>query len=387
MAGNFEFTLLRGDRPDGPRRGRCDTPHGSFETPCFAPIGTKAAVKGLFPEHVRATGAELILANTYHLALRPGADLIAEAGGLHRFMDWDGPILTDSGGYQVFSLAGKRRVDDRGVTFWGADAGQELRLTPESALSIQRALGADVVMVLDECPPHDATPKALREACRRTLVWAREARDLHRDWGGRDRGQALFGIVQGGADAGLRRESAEELCRLGFDGYAIGGVSVGESKERMRATVEGVTPLLPVDQCRYLMGVGDPDDLCAQVLRGIDLFDCVSPTRNGRCNRVWIPEGVLNMRNAHHRAAFVPLQEGCPCPACTRWTRAYVRHLALTGEMLGAILQSLHNLWFVEGLMAGLRERIAAGDDAAAVRAWFRDRYPGWAGDGPVPIV
>ena len=374
------FQLDRGDAVTA-RRGRFFTAHGSFETPCFAPCATAGSIKGLFPQQVREAGVELILGNTYHLALRPGSELIAQAGGLHRFMAWDGPILTDSGGYQVFSLAGKRSLDDYGVSFWGPDAGVELRLTPLRALEIQRDLGSDIAMVLDVCPPAGATWHQLEEACQRTLAWAEAARSIHGDWGGSGRGQAVFGIVQGGGKRELRREMSERLVALDFDGYAIGGVSVGESKPEMYEAVAATTPGLPVDRIRYLMGVGDPNDLFEAVLRGVDMFDCVSPTRHGRNNLVYVPEGVLRMKNATHRDAFVPLQEGCECPCCTQFTRAYVRHLALAKEMMGGILQSLHNLHFLERLMHELRERIAAGDDEATLRAWFRESYPGWTHD------
>ena len=372
------FELLRGSAPDGVRRGRYTTPHGSFETPCFAPVGTVGSVKGLLPTQVRECGAELILANTYHLALRPGSELIQSAGGLHRFMDWHGPILTDSGGYQVFSLAGKRVLDDEGVTFWGQDAGKELFLSPASALEIQARLGSDIAMVLDVCPSYDAGEKELLEAHRRTLLWAEEARRIHRERGGKDRGQAVFGIVQGGRNETLRTESAQRIVELDFDGIAIGGVSVGETKDQMDRCVSWVTPLLPEDKIRYLMGIGEPDDLFESVMRGVDMFDCVSPTRHGRCNRVYVPEGHLNMRNAVHREDFRPIQEGCTCQCCRSFTRAYVRHLAMSKEMLAGILQSLHNIHFLETLMLGLRTRIEAGASEPDLREWYRATYPGW---------
>ncbi len=362
----------------GPRRGRFHTPHGSFETPCFAPCATVGALKGLLPEQARAAGVELILGNTYHLALRPGAERIASAGGLHRFMDWQGPILTDSGGYQVFSLAGKRRVNDDGVHFAGSDAGAALDLTPREALRIQALLGSDIAMVLDECPPADASPFALADACRRTLLWAGRARDIHEERGGLSSGQALFGIVQGGSDKALRASVADALVALDFDGYAVGGVSVGETKEEMDIAIEASTPRLPQDRIRYLMGVGEPDDLFEGVLRGIDMFDCVTPTRHGRNNRVYVRSGIYNMRNSAFSDDFTPIDEGCGCLCCRRYTRAYVRHLALAREMNAAILQSLHNLHFLEELMASLRARIEAGADEASLRAWFADEYPGW---------
>ena len=372
------FALLQGARPDGPRRGRFTTAHGAFETPCFAPCATAGSIKGLWPEQVADAGAELILGNTYHLALRPGAELIRSAGGLHRFMDWSGPILTDSGGYQVFSLAGRRRIDADGVRFAGADSGAELHLTPRSALEIQRDLGSDVAMVLDECPPHDADDAALVAANQRTLTWARTARDIHENWGGAARGQSVFGIVQGGQRRELREACAAELVRLDFDGYAIGGVSVGESKAAMHAVVSFCTPQLPADRIRYLMGVGDPDDIFRGVLAGVDMFDCVSPTRHGRNNLVYVRDGHLRMKNSRHRADFGPLDEKCGCPTCRRFSRAYVRHLALAKEMMAGILQSLHNIWFLEELVRSLRQRIEQGESDASLRAWFANEYPGW---------
>ena len=379
-----QFELLNGSAT-GPRRGRYTTPHGSFETPCFAPVGTAATVKGMLPEQVAGLGAELILANTYHLAIRPGSELIAEAGGLHAFMRWDGPILTDSGGYQVFSLAGKRSVKDDGVRFAGEKSGQELYLSPETALTIQSQLGSDIAMVLDECPPHDASRRQLERAHKRTLLWAQEAKRIHLHRGGKDCGQAVFGIVQGGMDAALRQESAETLVRLGFDGYAVGGVSVGESKPEMDHAVASSVPFLPEEEIRYLMGIGDPDDLFESVLRGIDMFDCVSPTRHGRTNLVYVPGGKIKIKNARWKDDFTPLQEGCGCPCCSRFTKAYVRHLAQCGEMLGAILMGMHNIWFLEQLMAQLRERIHSGQGETELREWFAASYPGWAGERGCP--
>lgn len=370
------FELMRGSA--GPRRGRFVTPHGSFETPCFAPCATAGALKGLLPHQARDAGAELILGNTYHLAIRPGAELVREAGGLHRFMAWDGPILTDSGGYQVFSLAGKRSVSDDGVRFAGSDAGAALELSPKEALRIQSLLGSDIAMVLDECPPADATAGHLAEACRRTVLWAERARELHAARGGIESGQALFGIVQGGWNEELRRDVAQALVAMDFDGYAVGGVSVGETKAQMDIAIAASTPWLPVEKIRYLMGVGEADDIFEAVLRGIDMFDCVTPTRHGRNNRVYVRDGVCNMKNAKFRRDFTPIDERCGCPCCTQYTRAYVRHLASAREMLAGILQSMHNLWFVETLMHELRTHIEAGLDEASLRAWFATEYPGW---------
>ncbi len=372
------FHLLCGSRT-GPRRGWYRTPHGSFQTPCFAPVGTLASVKGLLPAQVRETGAELILANTYHLALRPGEEIIKAAGGLHSFMDWDGPILTDSGGFQVFSLEGLRRVDDSGVYFAGSQSGKALFLDPREALRIQRDLGSDIAMVLDECPPAGAPRKQVQDATRRTLLWAEQAASVHQEWGGLARGQAVFGIVQGGLFPDLRQECAKTLSALAFDGLAIGGVSVGEPKPEMYRVVEATTPHLPEDRIRYLMGIGDPDDLFQAVLRGIDMFDCVSPTRHGRNNLLYVPEGRLKIRNAIYKKDFRPVQEGCPCLACSRFTRAYLRHLALAKEILGGILQSLHNITFLETLMQQLREHIQKGLTPQELKEWFHQTYPGWS--------
>jgi queuine tRNA-ribosyltransferase len=371
------FQLLRGDR-GGPRRGLYETFHGNFQTPCFAPVGTLASVKGLLPTQVRETGAELILANTYHLALRPGEEIIKAAGGLHRFMDWNGPILTDSGGFQVFSLEGLRRVDDSGVYFAGSQSGKALFLDPQETLRIQRDLGSDIAMVLDECPPAGAPRSQVKDATRRTLLWAQQASQTHQEWGGASRGQALFGIVQGGLYSDLRRECAEQLSQLPFDGFAIGGVSVGEPKPEMYRVVEETSPFLPENQIRYLMGIGDPDDLFQAVLRGIDMFDCVSPTRHGRNNLLYVPEGRLKIRNSAFKNDFRPVQENCPCPACQRFSRAYLRHLALAKEILGAILQSLHNITFLEVLMQNLRILILEGRTPQELKEWFCETYPGW---------
>jgi queuine tRNA-ribosyltransferase len=352
----FRFELL-GAR-DGIRRGRYHTPHGTFETPCFAPVGTYAALKGLTPEQVRATGTELILANAWHLSLRPGAEEVARLGGLHRFMAWDGPILTDSGGYQIFSLDARCRVDAQGVTFHSPVDGATVRLTPQRALEIQRALAPDIAMVLDHCPPGAGEPALVRAAHDRTLAWAREQRDLHATWGGAERGQALFGIVQGGTDAGLREASARALVALDFDGYAIGGLSVGETKAQMEVALRAALPLLPADRPRYLMGVGTHEDFLLATRCGIDLFDCVIPTRHGRNHEALTSAGRLKLRNAVHAGDPRPLDASCACYTCRTFSRAYLRHLAMTGEMLGATLLSLHNLHYYQQVMAGIRAEV-----------------------------
>jgi len=335
------------------RRGRLQTPHGAVDTPAFMPVGTRAAVKGLRAEEVRATGARMILANTYHLAMRPGAERVARLGGLHRFSGWDGPILTDSGGFQVLSLAEIRSIDDDGVSFRSHLDGALLRLTPEEAVRIQEALGADVAMALDECPPGDAPREALERAMRRTTLWAK------RCLAARTRAdQALFGIVQGGADLALRRAHLDEIAAMPFDGFALGGLAVGEGTQAMRETVEAVAPMLPADRPRYLMGVGTPDDLSAAVAAGIDLFDCVLPTRNARNAQAFVPGGRLNLRGARFADDPDPVEEGCPCPCCTRYSRAYVRHLFGVKEMLGPILLTHHNLTFYARHMEKLRAAI-----------------------------
>jgi queuine tRNA-ribosyltransferase len=307
----------------------------------------------------------MLLANTYHLALRPGAELIAQLGGLHQFMGWDGPILTDSGGYQVFSLAAIRRLNDRGVEFRSHLDGSLLELTPERAVEIQELLGSDIAMCLDECPPYNAPDAELREAVRRTLHWAERCRKAQRR-----SDQALFGIVQGGLDLDLRRQCAQELIRLDFPGYALGGFSVGEPPEWMYPVVAATAAELPENKPRYLMGVGRPQDILEAVAAGIDLFDCVLPTRNGRNAQAFVRTGVLRLRNAIHRSDPRPLEEDCPCPACRQFSRAYLHHLFHADEMLGPILVSLHNVTFYQRLMAEIRQAIAAGqfDEYRAAR-------------------
>ena len=360
--GAFRFELL--SEHDGVRRGRYHTPHGSFETPCFAPVGTRAAMKGLTPAQVRETGAELILANAYHLFLRPGQELIRRRGGLHGFMGWNGPILTDSGGYQVFSLAHLSKVDDDGVTFRSIINGSRQRLTPESALELQRDLGPDIAMILDECPAGTADAAAMRAAADRTFAWARRARDLHDTWGGAARGQAVFGIVQGGTDPDLRERCADEIVGLDFDGYAIGGLSVGETKDRMAVALDAAVDRLPADRPRYLMGVGTPDDFRRATRSGVDLFDCVTPTRHGRNNQAFTREGVLKLRNLQYAEDDRPLDEACSCYTCRTFSRAYLRHLAISGEMLAGILLSLHNIHYFQDVMRELRASAEPTDDA-----------------------
>ncbi|HPD32114.1 MAG TPA: tRNA guanosine(34) transglycosylase Tgt [Phycisphaerae bacterium] len=353
----FELEIHHCEPGGQARVGVLHTPHGPVRTPAFMPIGTRGSVKGLWPEQVRDSGADIILANTYHLALRPGAELIEQLGGLHRFIGWDGPILTDSGGYQVFSLAELNHITDDGVTFRSHIDGQWLHLDPVSATRIQNQLGADIIMAFDECPPGNAGREAVAQAVDRTVRWAAGCKQAHE----RD-DQALFGIVQGGVFHDLRRLCADRLIDLDFDGYAIGGLSVGETHRNMVEVLNEVAPHLPPNKPRYLMGVGTPRDIVAAVRAGVDMFDCVLPTRNGRNGYAFTATHPLRLRNEKHRAENLPLEAECPCPTCRRFSRAYIRHLFLAGEMMGPILLSLHNLWFFQRFMARLRDLIPSGD-------------------------
>ncbi len=320
------------------------------------PVGTQATVKGLTPDLVRACGGRMVLANTYHLALRPGEDVVAAMGGLHKFMAWDGPILTDSGGFQAFSLAARSKLSEAGVAFRSHLDGRLLELTPERAMAIQQALGADVAMCLDQCPALPAAKGVIAEAVARTVRWAERCKAAHSR-----ADQAVFGITQGGSHADLRAECAEKLVAIGFDGYAVGGVSVGENREEVRAALTASTPHLPANQPRYLMGVGRPQDILDAIAAGIDLFDCVLPTRNGRNATCLTASGPVKLRNAAHRLDPRPLEEGCDCPACSRFSRSYLRHLFLAREMLGPILASAHNLAYLHRLTARARRAIAEG--------------------------
>jgi queuine tRNA-ribosyltransferase len=342
------------------RLGRLHTPHGTVETPVFMPVGTQGTVKGLTPEQVRSTGARMILGNTYHLALRPGDGLVAELGGLHRFMAWDGPLLTDSGGFQVYSLALSRKIDDHAAVFRSHIDGALLELTPERSMAIQQNLGADVAMCLDECPPFSTSPEYLRVAVGRTLLWAERCRAAHIR-----PDQALFAIVQGGTDLDLRAACAETLTRLDFAGYALGGFSVGETPAQMTAVLGPCAAMLPAGRPRYLMGVGRPQDVLAGIAAGIDLFDCVLPTRNGRNAQAFTADGPVRLRNARHTRDPAPLESGCTCYTCRHFSRAYLHHLFLAKEMLGPTLLSLHNVAFYARLTAEAREAIAAGRYAA----------------------
>jgi queuine tRNA-ribosyltransferase len=351
------FELITQDTSGSAARlGVLRTPHGPVETPEFMPVGTRASVKGVTPDHLRVVGTRMLLANTYHLALRPGPDVVRALGGLHPFMGWDGPILTDSGGFQVFSMADRAKLTEDGVTFRSHLDGSRLELTPEHAVHIQEDLGADVAMCLDHCPALPASRDLIADAVGRTVRWARRCREARRR-----EDQALFGIVQGGSHPDLRAECAGQLVSIGFDGYAVGGVSVGEGPEEVRAALEVTTHLLPGDQARYLMGVGRPQDVIDAVASGIDLFDCVLPTRNGRNATCLTADGPVRLRNATHRTDPRPIEEGCDCPACRRFSRAYLRHLFLADEMLGPILASIHNLAYMHRLTRQIREAIRAG--------------------------
>lgn len=364
----FSFQLDHTAADSSARAGRWLTPHGAVQTPAFMPVGTKATVKGVWPRELRETGAQMILANTYHLALRPGADVIADLGGLHQVMGWEGPILTDSGGFQVFSLSDTRRIDDERVVFRSIVDGSLLELSPERAVAIQEQLGADCIMCLDECPPHDAPVELMQQAVDRTTRWAARCRDAQRR-----PDQALFGILQGGTNRFLRERSAAGLLPLDFPGYAVGGLSVGEAPAEMYATLDFTAPLLPADRPRYLMGVGRPIDIIEAVLRGIDLFDCVMPTRNARNATAFTSTGTVKLRNQQHARDRAPLDADCDCATCRQFSRGYLRHLFLSGEMLGPMLVSVHNLAFYQRVLRDLRTAVLA-DRVHAYREEFLAR-------------
>jgi queuine tRNA-ribosyltransferase len=362
----FRFEILATDPGSAARRGRLTTPHGIVDTPVFMPVGTRGSVKGVLPCLLRETGAPILLANTYHLSLRPGSELIAQLGGLHKFMNWDGAILTDSGGYQVFSLSELNRIDDDGVSFRSHIDGAALRLDPATAMRIQNELGADIIMAFDQCPPSTADRRDVTAAVERTIRWAARCKAAHAR-----EDQALFGIVQGGIHHDLRRLCASRLVELDFPGYAIGGLSVGETQEQMIEVLAALEPHLPREKPRYLMGVGMPADIVAAVRSGVDMFDCVLPTRNGRNAYAFTPTGPLRLRNEKYRADERPLEPGCDCPACRGFSRAYIRHLFQAAEMLGPILVSLHNLRFYQRLMRDIRDLIPDGNWASIL-----SRYP-----------
>ncbi|MCH8951076.1 MAG: tRNA guanosine(34) transglycosylase Tgt [Proteobacteria bacterium] len=352
---HFSFEI---DSRDGlARRGRIVTPRGAIATPAFMPVGTAGTVKAMLPGSVAATGADIVLGNTYHLMLRPGARRIADLGGLHRFMNWDGPILTDSGGYQVMSLAALRRISEDGVRFRSHIDGSEHMLGPESSMEIQALLGADIVMAFDECTPFPAEEGVAAESMRLSMRWARRSREAFGD----RPGYALFGIQQGSIFTDLREESSKSLQEIGFEGYAIGGLAVGEGQARMFEVLDTAPGMLPDDRPRYLMGVGKPDDLVGAVARGVDMFDCVLPSRSGRTGQAFTRRGVVNIRNARHRADPRPLDPDCACPACRGYSRAYLHHVNKAGEIIASMLLTWHNLHYYQQLMAGLRDAIGAG--------------------------
>jgi queuine tRNA-ribosyltransferase len=351
------------------RRGRLTTAHGTIETPAFMPVGTAATVKAMTPEDVRATGAEILLCNTYHLMLRPGAERVAKLGGLHKFMNWQGPVLTDSGGYQVMSLSELCKLNEEGVTFQSHLDGSKHLLTPERSIQIQYLLDATITMCFDECTPYPATEEQAASSMRLSMRWAKRSKSAFVS----RPGYGLFGIVQGGVHPALRAESAAALIDIGFDGYAVGGLAVGEGTELMLSTLDATEPLLPVDRPRYLMGVGKPSDLVAAVARGVDMFDCVLPTRSGRHGQAWTWDGPINLKNARFAEDESPLDEASDVSASRDYSKAYLHHLVKAEEILGQVLLSWHNLAFFQALMAAMRDAIAEGR-MAAFRADFAAR-------------
>ena len=342
------------------RRGVIRTPRGEIRTPAFMPVGTAATVKGMMPESVAATGADILLGNTYHLMLRPGAERVAKLGGLHRFMNWDRPILTDSGGYQVMSLSDLSKLTEEGVSFRSHIDGSKHMLTPERSMEIQKLLGSDIVMAFDECPALPADRDRITRSMRLSMRWAARSREAFGD----RPGHMLFGIQQGGLEEDLRAESAEALKAIGFDGYAVGGLAVGEGQEAMFGCLDFAPGMLPEDKPRYLMGVGKPDDILGAVKRGIDMMDCVLPSRSGRTGQAWTRRGQVNIKNARHADDPRPLDEHCSCPACRGYSRAYLHHVFRAGEMISGMLLTWHNLHYYQELMQGMRDAIEAGDFA-----------------------
>ncbi|MDF1542623.1 MAG: tRNA guanosine(34) transglycosylase Tgt [Anaerosomatales bacterium] len=362
----FDYSITATDTATSARRGTLETPHGSVETPVFMPVGTRATVKGVTAAQLLDIGAQVVLANTYHLFLRPGHDLIAEAGGLHTFMNWYGAILTDSGGFQIFSLADTLSLDDNGVRFRSIVDGVWHSWTPEDNMAVQQALGADIAMVLDVCPPYPASEQVVAEAVRRSASWAARCKTAHYR-----EDQALFGIVQGGLYPHLRAESVERTAEIGFPGYGIGGYSVGEPHDAMLESLEPVCAALPRERPRYLMGVGTPTSMLRAIGLGVDMFDCVLPTRTARTGTALSSNGRMNLKNAQYARDFGPLDPSCSCPTCTGYTRAYLRHLVVMKEMLGSILISIHNLAFLLDLMAEARRAIEVGRYGAFLAEWM----------------
>ena len=376
MSERFSFTLAATD--GRARTGVISTPRGEIRTPAFMPVGTAATVKAMMPESVRATGADILLGNTYHLMLRPGAERIERLGGLHRFMNWDRPILTDSGGFQVMSLADLRKLTEKGVTFKSHIDGSKHELTPERSMEIQRQLGSDIVMCFDECPALPADRARIEESMQLSMRWAARSREAFGD----RPGHALFGIQQGGLEQDLREQSAEALRAIGFDGYAVGGLAVGEGQEAMFSVLDFAPEQLPVDKPRYLMGVGKPDDIVGAVKRGIDMMDCVLPSRSGRTGQAFTRRGVINIKNARHADDPRPLDDACGCPACSKYSRAYLHHVFRAGEMISGMLLTWHNLHYFQEIMAGMRGAIAAG----SFEAWEQDFHAARAAGDISPL-
>ncbi|PJF08127.1 tRNA guanosine(34) transglycosylase Tgt [Pseudorhodobacter sp. MZDSW-24AT] len=371
MAQRFGFSLTATDK--GARTGVIHTPRGEIRTPAFMPVGTAATVKAMLPESVRATGADILLGNTYHLMLRPTAERIAHLGGLHRFMNWERPILTDSGGFQVMSLASLRKLTEEGVRFSSHIDGSKHMLSPERSMEIQKLLGSDIVMCFDECPALPATEAEVAKSMALSMRWAQRSRDAFGD----RPGHALFGIMQGGVTRDLREESAKALVDIGFDGYAVGGLAVGEGQEAMFGVLDYAPGFLPADKPRYLMGVGKPDDIVGAVERGIDMMDCVLPSRSGRTGQAWTRRGQVNIKNARHMDDPRPLDENCTCPACQNYSRAYLHHVFKAQEMISGMLLTWHNLHYYQELMQGLRAAIAAGQLSAFVADFHAQRAAG----------
>jgi len=371
MAGQFGFDIQSTD--GRARMGVITTPRGQIRTPAFMPVGTAGTVKAMLPESVAATGADIVLGNTYHLMLRPGAERIAALGGLHRFMAWPKPILTDSGGFQVMSLSGLRKMSEAGVTFRSHVDGSSHHLSPERSMEIQRLLGSDIAMAFDECPGLPASEAEVARSMRLSMRWAERSRAAFGD----RPGHALFGIMQGGVSLDLRAESAAALQAIGFDGYAVGGLAVGEGQAAMFQVLDYAPGLLPEDKPRYLMGVGKPDDIVGAVVRGIDMMDCVLPSRSGRTGQAFTAAGVVNLRNARHRDDPRPLEQGCACPACRNYCRAYLHHVVRSSEIIASMLLTWHNLHYYQTLMQGLRDAIAAGRLAGFVQDFHAARAVG----------
>ncbi len=371
MTTRFSFDLNATD--GAARTGVMHTPRGDIRTPAFMPVGTAATVKAMMPESVAATGADILLGNTYHLMLRPTAERIANLGGLHKFMNWDKPILTDSGGFQVMSLADLRKLTENGVTFKSHIDGSKHMLSPERSMEIQKLLGSDIVMCFDECPALPADRNRIAESMRLSMRWAQRSRDAFGD----RPGHALFGIQQGGLEQDFREESAKALINVGFDGYAVGGLAVGEGQEAMFGCLDFATDMLPTDKPRYLMGVGKPDDIVGAVKRGIDMMDCVLPSRSGRTGQGFTRHGVVNMKNARHADDPRPLDEACTCPACRNYSRAYLHHVFKSQEMISGMLLTWHNLHYFQQIMGEMRDAIAAGTFAAWEAGFHAGRAQG----------